>query len=125
MDGISQVRGRRLPSNATRSVNCTLLACFRRFLPAILAQFVSVLCLQFAINSFIAGLARRLGHPGLSLRTQFIFNQALQHGFVRWGRKSRLVAGAAIIIALREAQRGETVKDIAVCILPSCLSRSY
>lgn len=63
---------------------------------------------------YTAALAKRIGHPGLFPRTQFLFDQALERGHVRWGRKARLVAGAALAIALREARKGETIRDIAV-----------
>ena len=63
---------------------------------------------------FTFTLAKRIGHPGLCPRALLLFEQALERGHVRWGRKARLVAGAALAIALREGRKGETMNDIAV-----------
>ena len=40
----------------------------------------------------------------------------MEEGRFRYGRKARPVAGSCLAIALREAQKGETIKDIAVRI---------
>lgn len=76
---------------------------------------------------FIFTLAKRIGHPGLYPRTQLLFDQALERGHVRWGRKARLVAGAALAIALREGRKGETMKDIAFLLeeSPVAVARAF
>jgi transcription factor IIIB 90 kDa subunit len=66
------------------------------------------------MHNYIASLANRLGHPGLIPRVQLLFDQAMHRGKYRWGKKARLVAGACLAIALREAHKGDTLKDIAV-----------
>ena len=66
------------------------------------------------MHKYTAALASRLGYPGLTARAQFVFDQAMEKGRCRWGRRARLVSGAAMLIILREAQKGETVNDISV-----------
>ena len=66
------------------------------------------------MQKYTAALASRLGHPGLTARAQLLFDQAMEKGQFRWGRKAKLVSGAAMVIALREAHKGETLRDISV-----------
>ena len=66
------------------------------------------------MHQYIVSLSTRVGHLGLAPRVQFLFDQAMAKGNYRFGRKARLVAGASLAIALREAQKGETIRDIAV-----------
>ena len=67
------------------------------------------------MHQFTVALASRIGHHALATRAVYLFDQAVQKGGFRFGRKARLVAGASLIIALRENKKGETVRDIAVC----------
>lgn len=69
-----------------------------------------------AMRRYIAALARRIGYSALTNRSTFLFERAMEEGRFRYGRKARLVAGSCLAIALREAQKGETIKDIAVRI---------
>lgn len=69
------------------------------------------------MRHYIADLARRIGYSALTSRTTFLSERAMEEGRFRYGRKARLVAGSCLAIALREAQKGETIKDIAVSIL--------
>lgn len=66
------------------------------------------------MRQYTITLATRLGHPALATRTLFLFENAMRKGKFRYGKKARLVAGAALAIALRESRKGETMKDIAV-----------
>jgi transcription factor IIIB subunit 2 len=66
------------------------------------------------MHKYTAALASRLGHSGLAARVQLLFDQAMRKGQFRWGRKAKLVAGASMAIALREAHKGETLRDISV-----------
>lgn len=66
------------------------------------------------MRSFTAALALRIGHPGLTARAQLLFDQAMEKGRFRWGRKAKLVSGASMFVALREARKGETLRDISV-----------
>lgn len=76
---------------------------------------VSLTVGQIAMRSFTTALVHRIGHPSLASRTLFLFELAMERAHYRYGRRARLVAGASLAIALRESQKGETVKDIAVC----------
>ena len=46
-----------------------------------------------------------------------IFDQAMARGQFRWGRKAKLIAGASIAIAAREANKSVSLRDIAVSAL--------
>lgn len=70
---------------------------------------------------FINTLAARIGHGGLAERTFFLFRSAMDSGQFKWGIKSKLVAGACLSIALREANLTETVGEIAVSAVHSAL----
>ncbi|KLO18795.1 hypothetical protein SCHPADRAFT_819130 [Schizopora paradoxa] len=80
-----------------------------------------------AMAQFTFSLAKRIGHPGLCPRALLLFEQALERGHVRWGRKARLVAGAALAIALREGRKGETMNDIAFLLeeSPVAVARAF
>lgn len=69
------------------------------------------------MRQYTVTLASRIGHPALATRTLFLFESAMQKGKYHYGRKARLVAGAALAVALRENQKGETMKDIAVSLI--------
>lgn len=69
---------------------------------------------QIAMREYVSTLANRVGHPSLSTRSLFVFEQAMERGHYHYGRKARLVAGASLAISLREVHKGETIKDIAV-----------
>ena len=71
------------------------------------------------MHQFTVALASRIGHHALATHAVYLFDQAVQKGGFRFGRKARLVAGASLIIALRENKKGETVRDIAVCFFLS------
>lgn len=66
------------------------------------------------MRGFTTTLAQRIGHPSLAARAVCLFELAMQRGHFRYGTKARLVAGASLAIALRESEKGETVRDIAV-----------
>lgn len=69
---------------------------------------------QNSMYQYIAALATRINHSGLTPRTQTLFDQAMLKGKFRWGRKAKLVAGASLHVALREAHKSGTLQDIAV-----------
>ncbi|EED77791.1 predicted protein, partial [Postia placenta Mad-698-R] len=58
-------------------------------------------------------VASRLAHAGSASRAQTIFDQAMNRGQYRWGRKAKLTAGASVAIALREARKSDALHDIA------------
>ncbi|CCM03689.1 uncharacterized protein FIBRA_05833 [Fibroporia radiculosa] len=65
------------------------------------------------MHEFIRSLAARLCSPGTAVRAQGLFDQAMRRGQFRWGRKAKLVAGAAISIAFRESRKSDSISDIA------------
>jgi len=67
-----------------------------------------------AMYEFIQIITTRLSTPGSTPRAQGVFDQAMSKGRYRWGRKSKLIAGASIAIALREAHKSDSIRDIAV-----------
>ncbi|EGN95447.1 hypothetical protein SERLA73DRAFT_186453 [Serpula lacrymans var. lacrymans S7.3] len=81
----------------------------------------------FAIHSFIKSLLTRLNYPGLSPRAIIIFTQAMSKGNYKWGRRAKLAAGASIAIALREAHKSDSLRDIAFLLddSPISLSRAF
>lgn len=54
-------------------------------------------------------------------RAQYILEQAMRKGRYRWGVKAERVAGASICIALREAGKAETIREVAVSSVRSTL----
>jgi transcription initiation factor TFIIIB Brf1 subunit/transcription initiation factor TFIIB len=52
--------------------------------------------------------------PGCRERAQYILEQGMRQGKYRWGAWAERVAGASICIALREAGKAETVREVAV-----------
>ncbi|KAH7922836.1 hypothetical protein BV22DRAFT_1016542 [Leucogyrophana mollusca] len=80
-----------------------------------------------AMSTFITSVLTRLNSPGLSPRAETIFTQAMAAGKYRWGRKAKLAAGASIAIALREAHKSDSLRDIAFLLddSPVSLSRSF
>ena len=82
---------------------------------------------QYAIAEFINSLAVSMNAAGLSPRALTLFNQAKTAGQFRWGRKTRLIAGACLSIALREANRPNSLHDIAFLLKasPTSLTRTY
>ncbi|KAG9085087.1 hypothetical protein FRC07_013462, partial [Ceratobasidium sp. 392] len=54
--------------------------------------------------------------PGCTERAQYILAQAMQKGRFKWGMSAERVAGASICVALREAGKAETVREVAVHI---------
>jgi len=67
-----------------------------------------------AMHEFIKSVATRLGQLGATPRAQSIFDQAMQRGQYRWGRRAKLAAGAAIAVSLRESNKSDSLRDIAV-----------
>jgi transcription factor IIIB 90 kDa subunit len=45
-----------------------------------------------------------------------IFATVMERGKYRWGRRARIMAGAALAIAVREAQKSDPLRDIGVSI---------
>lgn len=62
---------------------------------------------------FIQDLAKHLHAPRESERANALFGQAMTRGTFHWGRKSKLVAGACLAVALRESKRPHTLREIA------------
>ncbi|KAG8698841.1 hypothetical protein FRC09_006995, partial [Ceratobasidium sp. 395] len=54
--------------------------------------------------------------PGCTERAQYILARAMEKGKFRWGMSAERVAGASICVALREAGKAETVREVAVHI---------
>lgn len=74
------------------------------------------------MSTFIRSVLARLNNPGLSPRAEAIFTQAMTKGHYRWGRKAKLTAGASIAIALREAPKSDSLRDIAFLLDDSTVS---
>ncbi|EIW84996.1 hypothetical protein CONPUDRAFT_97552 [Coniophora puteana RWD-64-598 SS2] len=79
-----------------------------------------------AHNTFIASILNRLSHPGHAARAQTLFSLAMEKTASRWGRKAKLLAGASIAIALREAHTSTPLHDLAqmLDVSPPSLSRT-
>lgn len=73
---------------------------------------------------FIKSLAVSFGATGLSPRAITLFTQAKSASNFRWGQKSRGVAAACLAIALREANRPDSMRDIASILKVSASSVS-
>lgn len=82
---------------------------------------------QIAMSIFITSVLTKLKNPGLSPRAEAIFTQAMTKGNYRWGRKAKLAAGASMAIALREAHKSDSLRDIAFLLddSPLSLSRAF
>ncbi|KAH9890673.1 hypothetical protein C8Q73DRAFT_765033 [Cubamyces lactineus] len=80
-----------------------------------------------SMHEFIRGLAGRLSNPGVTVRAQAIFDQAMRRGHYRWGRRAKLTAGAALAIALRESHKSDSIRDIAYLLEepPTSVSRAF
>ncbi|KAG1754471.1 hypothetical protein EDB19DRAFT_1844392 [Suillus lakei] len=80
-----------------------------------------------AMSIFITSVLTKLKNPGLSPRAETIFTQAMTKGKYRWGRKAKLAAGASMAIALREAHKSDSLRDIAFFLddSPLSLSRAF
>jgi len=75
---------------------------------------------------FINCLASSINASSLSPRATTLFNQAMAAGRYRWGRKGKLVAGACLVLALREYKRPDALYDVAHLLgeAPSTLVRT-
>ncbi|KAH8117521.1 hypothetical protein DFH11DRAFT_1724511 [Phellopilus nigrolimitatus] len=82
---------------------------------------------KISMRQYTEALAKRIGHPALSTRALYLFELAMEKGRFRYGKKARLVSGASLAIALREGQKGETIKDIAYLLdeTPVALARTF
>ena len=110
MDGRYLVKGKKLRLGKTQYV-------FVQLPWRLTSQSGNLPCsLQFAIHSFIDTLCGRLSNAALSSRAKMIFDQAMTRGHYRWGRKAKLIAGASAAAALREVQKSDSLRDIAVSI---------
>lgn len=80
-----------------------------------------------AMSIFITSVLTKLKNPGLSPRAEAIFTQAMTKGNYKWGRKAKLAAGASMAIALREAHKSDSLRDIAFLLddSPLSLSRAF
>ncbi|KAJ8457423.1 hypothetical protein ONZ51_g11545 [Trametes cubensis] len=80
-----------------------------------------------SMHEFIRGIAGRLANPGVTVRAQAIFDQAMARGHYRWGRRAKLTAGAALAIALRESHKSDSIRDIAYLLEepPTSVSRAF
>ncbi|EKM55926.1 uncharacterized protein PHACADRAFT_144858 [Phanerochaete carnosa HHB-10118-sp] len=75
-----------------------------------------------AMHEAIRSIAGSLSSTSSATRAQAIFDQAMRKGRYRWGRKAKLIAGASLAIALREANKSDSLRDIAYLLeepLPS------
>ncbi|KIP04803.1 hypothetical protein PHLGIDRAFT_180745 [Phlebiopsis gigantea 11061_1 CR5-6] len=80
-----------------------------------------------SMHQFIRTLAGRLSCSSSVSRAQAVFDQAMAQGSFRWGRRAKLLAGASLAIALREANKSDSLRDIAYLLeesLPS-LSKAF
>ncbi|KAF8258839.1 hypothetical protein EI94DRAFT_1834753 [Lactarius quietus] len=73
---------------------------------------------KFVLHESIQILSDRLGHRGVAgtVRAIYIFDTAMQCPTVRWGRAAKLAAGAALVFAIREHDKGDHTHCIA-CLL--------
>ncbi|KAF9246113.1 hypothetical protein BU15DRAFT_84920 [Melanogaster broomeanus] len=80
-----------------------------------------------AMSTFMSSVLTRLNNPGLSPRAEAVFTQAMSKGQYRWGRRAKLAAGASIAIALREAHKSDSLRDIAFLLdeSPVSLARAF
>jgi transcription factor IIIB subunit 2 len=76
---------------------------------------------------FIKSLAVSFGATGLSPRATALFNQTRSATNFRWGKKSRTVAAACLAIALRESNRPDCLRDLALLLKvpPTLVSREF
>jgi transcription factor IIIB subunit 2 len=84
--------------------------------------------MQNAMHDLIQSLASMLSATGAASRAKSLFSQAMARGHFRWGRKARLIAAAALAIALRESQKPDSISDIAFLInepTPAAVSRAF
>ena len=82
-----------------------------------ISRRVLLLELQTAMHQYILGILTKLAYSGLAPRACTLFDQARTRGKYRWGRKAVLVAGACIIVVLRESKKGIMISQLAVRIL--------
>ncbi|KAG5728289.1 hypothetical protein E4T56_gene19204 [Termitomyces sp. T112] len=75
---------------------------------------------HYAMSQFISSLATSINASGLSPRATLLFTQAMTAGKFRWGRKAKLVAGASLVLALREYRRPDSLDDIAYLLNVQC-----
>jgi transcription factor IIIB subunit 2 len=66
------------------------------------------------MHQYIESILRNISQSGLKDRATYLFNLAMDRAGYRWGRQAKLAAGACIMIALNESQRGETTATLAV-----------
>jgi transcription factor IIIB subunit 2 len=66
------------------------------------------------MHQCLASILRRISQPGLFERSCYLFDLGMQRAKYRWGRRARLCAGACVLIALNEQQKGETAATVAV-----------
>jgi len=80
-----------------------------------------------SMHEFINSVLSKLSNPGLVPRTQNLFDQAMRTGNYRWGRKAKVIAGACVAIALREARKSDSFRDIAFLLDEShtAVARSF
>ncbi|KAI5899841.1 uncharacterized protein SCHCODRAFT_02682791 [Schizophyllum commune H4-8] len=69
--------------------------------------------LRTELYTYIKQFTVEMGCPGLNERVCNLFDQAMASGQFTWGSKAIFVAGAALILAQREANRWESIHDIA------------
>ncbi|CAL1703705.1 unnamed protein product [Somion occarium] len=68
---------------------------------------------MISMHEYIRSIASRLSNVGVAPRAQAVFDQAMLKGNYNWGRRAKLIGGAAVAIALREVNRSDALKDIA------------
>lgn len=85
------------------------------FLLTSLSPFLTLYCvLQSNTHELIRTLADRLGHHGVAIRAQGIFDSAMQRTAMKWGKATKLAAAAALVFAMREQGRGDRTHHVAV-----------
>lgn len=70
--------------------------------------------LQSSTHELIRTLADRLGHHGVAIRAQGIFDSAMQRTSMKWGKATKLAAAAALVFAMREQGQGDRTHHVAV-----------
>lgn len=77
------------------------------------------------MHEFIESIANKLVNRGYAPRAQTIFDQAMRKGHYRWGKRAKLLAGASLSISLREANKSDSLRDIAVGVNAFGVSHSF
>lgn len=69
---------------------------------------------KVTMHVFIETISSRLSSSSVADRAKTIFDQAMSTGQFNWGRKAKLLSGAALSVALRESNKRDSLQDIAL-----------